>query len=192
MIKFYPAALVIFIVFLFANCGGSRDKLSEHENQPKFQVEIKATKTTSYCGGARPTPEIEKSHRTKRPYANTTVYIRKGSKSNYLTPAFATVKTDSLGMAKIGLPEGDFVFVFENKANENTFEETLKLVDESPEYRSIDKECLQRFYEKPDAQINVTKDSENRVVMHRHFKCAWSELPCAVYVGDLPPSARLK
>lgn len=190
MIKLLPLFLFPLFMLLFSNCGDSKDLIIEQDNRPKFQVEIKATKTTTYCGGAEPTPEIEKSHRTKRAYANTTIYIREDSINTYFTEPYAVVKTDSLGLAKIALPEGEFVFVFENKADENSFNQTLKLVAESSNYRSINELCFRRFYEKPEAKITVSNNGINKVVMHRHFECPWTQIPCAVYVGNLPPSAR--
>jgi hypothetical protein len=176
------------LLFFYA-CGNTKETVDTQKGD-LISVTIKATKTTSYCGGAKPTPEIEMEHRKKKIYANATLYIRKGELNNYTEDPVIIVETDSNGIVNLALPKGNYTVVFDNKANQETFDSTVKRAEESLDYRSINEECLKRFFKKPDGSFIVTDSVIDAISINRHFNCPWAEIPCAQFVGDLPPSTR--
>jgi hypothetical protein len=89
--------------------------------QGKGKIKVHVTFTNSYCGGARPTPEIEQATRTPRNLHDVHL-IMKGKKH-------AKIVTDSLGNFFLPLKPGKYKFYMsyhKNDAHETNYEPTCK------------------------------------------------------------------
>jgi hypothetical protein len=103
------ALLVLFTLF---SCGSMKresteQKLDNSQNNPTVEVSGKALYTTVYCGGARPTPEIQRMHATPRSIKNASLLFRKYGTDDAMK-TFA--KTDSLGRFTAKLPPGKWEY----------------------------------------------------------------------------------
>ncbi|HEY8399938.1 MAG TPA: hypothetical protein VIK89_01680, partial [Cytophagaceae bacterium] len=74
--------------------GGSNDCIN---------LKLNLTYTSSYCGGAAPTPEILEEHRKQKILANVTIRVIKAGEEGELV-----VKTDEKGSVKVCLKEGNY------------------------------------------------------------------------------------
>lgn len=136
----------------------------------KKTVKLEMKQTHPYCGGARPTPEIEEKARVPHPYADKTlIYVSaKGGKSQ-------TVKTNAEGLLTVKLSPGTYFFY-----------EPWKYYKKTPDGSAIDnydKACLEEVWKKEDLKITYTKvkldeklDIQNNI---ESAKCPWN-LDCLV------------
>lgn len=125
-----------------------------------------------YCGGARPTPEMEKDAQTPKPYANRTVYVVSGKgKSD-------SVKTDNNGIAIFKLKPGKYKVLESWKFFKQT-------PDRSPSDRFIP-DCLVKEWDKEFMQIQVTRKSITKTDMYELVNHCDYKLPCFLE-GFKPP-----
>jgi hypothetical protein len=174
------------------SCGNAKSKknINTQTEISLYSVTISTTHTDSYCGGAKPTPEMEMEYRRKKVYPNIKIYVRKGEINDYATPPILILTTDEKGQVTTGLPIGKYTFVFENKADEKTFKSVEKSVQNSRDFDNLNTDCLDRFFKLPDGSIEINGNEDSyKVELNRHFNCSWNSIPCARFTGNLPPSA---
>lgn len=173
-------------LFWLLGCSNS-NKVNKNQSEPDNSIKITTTKTSSYCGGAKPPDELLDELREPKVYPKAKLFIRKGSKNEFQNPYFKKVETDSAGKVSISLPKGVYAVVFDNKSDVDVYNELIKTVESSSSYDTLDIKCLDRYFTKPDGIITVT-DSIQTVTINRHFPCEWQSVPCARYTGSLPPT----
>lgn len=91
------------------------------------KVKIHITFTNSYCGGARPTPEIEAASNTPKNLSSFNLILapKKSFKANADSVVIAIktdskkIKTDSTGAFSISLKPGKYALYLTKKKNEN-------------------------------------------------------------------------
>ena len=142
--------LILLALFTLFSCGSmkhesSEPKIEDSQKNPSFEVSGEALYTSVYCGGARPTPEIERMHATPRPLIKTSLLFRKSGSDSEMKK-FA--KTDSLGNFTANLPSGKW----EYSMAEDFYEYNKEAGMEFP------REC-DKFYGVPYGTIHVRTDT---------------------------------
>ncbi len=111
--------------------------------QSKKTIRLKVEYLQPYCGGARPTPEMEKDAQTPKNYANRTIiFVSSNGKID-------STKTNASGDLKIKLPIGNYKMY-----------EAWRFYKASPDGSSkdkYDKECLSQEWTKDFGKVTVTK-----------------------------------
>lgn len=186
MLKF----ILISVVGLLMACSTSKQVDSSENQVETFDVAINTTTTEVYCGGARPSEEILEELRTPKPAPNVKIYLRKGDTNNIKNKIDYQLMSNDSGVVKTSLPAGTYSIVFENKKDQNTYNDLLDKYGSGTSYQTpIDTNCLKTFFAQPNGVLIVEENNENKITVNRVMKCQWTSIPCSHYKGDLPPSA---
>ncbi len=132
------------------------------------------TTTSSYCGGAAPTPEIVARAESAKPINNTVFYIY--TSKNKSKPAFAKVTTNDIGKVKHNLPKGTYyVFSADQIAG-------LKMpaIDEKIIW---DAACIEKKYNTP---IHTFSVPSKKTIAINIYKSCWYSPECGTYTGPMP------
>ena len=126
----------------------------------KISIKHEMLQLRPYCGGARPTKEMEEQGRTSQPYANLTL-IYKSDKGK-----IDSVKTDGKGFLIANLKPGTYKF-FE------PWKYYKKTPDGSP-FSSYNKTCIEGEWKKEDLKITVAAKG-NPIIKNNITvaKCFW-------------------
>lgn len=182
--------ITTLLLLLIFSCGNSQQKFkAKKSNTPTILIKGKITYTESWCGGARPTEEMEREFATPKPYAYYHLYLRKDT-NNIKLPIYMHIVTDSLGYFSIKLPAGKYTVVDDRKKDEATYKSTLEKYKKETSYTgAIDKACYTNYVSEPDFIINVERKSTSiiQVEYNYHKGCNWSGAPCVEYRGPYPP-----
>lgn len=139
----------------------------------KVRVEISVTCTRPYCGGARPTEEMEKDAATPKPYGGAAFIWR--SESGKVDSA----RTDADGKLHLKLKKGKYK-IYE------AWRYRLHTPNNLP-FESFDKDCLKQEWEKMAFVVTVTKKTYTCVPQQAIvIPCDWS-LPCLTEEVPIPP-----
>jgi hypothetical protein len=139
----------------------------------KVRVTIPVTYTRPYCGGARPTEEMEKEAATPKPLTGTTlIWLSENGKAD-------SVKTDAEGKLKLKLKTGTYK-VYE------AWRYRLYTPNNLP-MESFNKECLRLEWEKYAYLVKVSKRKYTITSVEPIVKtCDWT-LPCLTEEVLVPP-----
>lgn len=158
--------LNLFFVFLclLTSCKGTLD-LSAHVHVP-------------YCGGAKPTIEMEKG----RLDPMDSVFLTKGSGQKIKT---IQIPLDINGFTQIKLPKGSYSLYHKHKRL--TVDEFNKLYRprNNKWYTYKGDSCLCKYLLTPDAVFEVSKKTELKVIVKS--RCYTGINPCIDYSGPLRP-----
>jgi len=130
----------------------------------KTKVEFVITYTQPYCGGARPSEEIQKEAEKPKPYAGMTlVVVNEKNKIDSL-------KTDDRGTFRKNLKKGTYKVYEAWRYNLYT--------PNNQQIELFDKTCLINEWQKPVLQIKVERKTFNLTILNpiQNF-CDW-QLPC--------------
>jgi hypothetical protein len=139
---------------------------------PKKELSLKLTYTSNYCGGARPTEEMENGASKPRAYADRSVIIisEKGK--------IDSVRTNSEGVLKKKLRAGSYK-LFE-PWRYNLFTPENLPID------AFDRECLKNEWQKQMFQVTISKEEVKTIsVTPIIFFCPWAA-PCLLQ-QEVPP-----
>lgn len=177
-------------VFLFIICGLSAQKRKVlSKSSTLIPINITITQTSNWCGGARPSEEMEREFRTPKPFPDCKVYIRKDSNILY-SPILYSLTTNANGKINVKLPPGKYIVVNELKRDDSVYKATMERFKEATENTApIDTQCYKIFMAEPDFVIIVpNRKSKGISKTHNYHKhCNWSGAPCVEYRGPYPP-----
>lgn len=134
---------------------------------------FKITYIQPYCGGAKPTPEMEEESRKLKPYSGKTVFfVSESGKTD-------SARTNEKGQLKIKLPLGNYKVFEDWRFHKKTAN------NEDP--GNFDASCLQQEWNKHFMTVSIekkkiTKITENPIVQY----CSWNA-PCQNET-HLPPT----
>jgi len=130
----------------------------------KKKVEILFYFTEPYCGGARPSEEMEQAATSKQAYANKTIVYR--SHRGKVDSA----QTNDLGLLKLRLRKGTYFFYEQWRYN-------LYTPNNLP-IENFDKTCLRSEWEKIAFKVSVERKKNTVIEITPIIKlCDW-QLPC--------------
>jgi hypothetical protein len=130
----------------------------------KKTISSKITCIQPYCGGARPTPQMEADAQKPKPYASKMIIIvsDKGKVDS--------AKTDASGLLKKKLDQGTYKLF-----------ETWRYYKSTPNGEDVshfDKACLEEEWKKEFRKISINKNKiVEESVNEINMKCDWSQ-PC--------------
>lgn len=164
---------IVVLTALIVGCG-----LAKKDEAKQKQVSLKFEKHFPYCGGAVPTPEMEKG--TFSPQVNTTFYlVDSASKQQKIT-------TNELGIANVLLDNGEYSIYTSNK-KELSLEEFVKKNKPNNElYKIKSTDCFEEWYNKVDFTLTVNSETSNEVVTFtERNRCYTQNNPCVTYEGPI-------
>jgi hypothetical protein len=162
--------ILLATVIMFCICSTS------NAQSKKYVIKIKATTTSSYCGGAAPSDDMIDKLKTPRGINGTTFYIISGSTNKADRKIIDSFTTDDLGEANIKMRAGTFAIITaEQRASFKT--------KSNNEYQTWDNACLLKTWQKPQAIFKST--SKKNVSFNIERPCQWN-MPCGKYTGPLP------
>lgn len=138
----------------------------------KTRVQIEVSHLHPYCGGARPTEEIEKEASTPKPFAGKTFIILSEKKK------IDSVRTDDKGLLTIKLKKGSYRIY-----------EAWRYNLETPGHADImqfDRTCLLAEWEKVYATLIVEKKKFRHQVLNPIVDFCEGQYPCLNSV-EVPP-----
>jgi hypothetical protein len=192
------ALFFLSIILTITACGGSSkvesDQSMEDENVIAYDVEIRTTQTSEYCGGSRPSEEMMNELETPQPLANTTIYLREGEVNSLSLPIAYSLKSDESGLIHAKIKKGTYSVVFEHKKDQATYDTWLENYGQATaQYSAIDTNCFNTFFQRPDQVIQVGKSETdsltNQFAVNTINRCERTRVPCASYKGPVRPSA---
>jgi hypothetical protein len=127
----------------------------------KQSVSFQIKQIHPYCGGARPTPEMEAAGRSPQPYANQKLFIvsDKGYKDSLVTDAEGNFKTNL-------------------KAGTYKVYEPWKFHKRTPNGEALgdyNMECLKKEWKKEDIKIIIAKNKPEITDHLTQGKCPWQQ-----------------
>ena len=175
------------LLIFFVDLSAQRRKTSRKPSP--ILVNLTITQTQQWCGGARPTEEMEREFSTPKPYPNCTIYIRKDS--NVLNkPILHTLTTNEYGKVSVRLAPGKYTIVNIDKKDDSVYRSTIyKYQNVTESTGPIDMNCYNIFMAEPDFTIKVPPRATRSIAKrHNYFKhCNWSGAPCVEFRGHYPP-----
>jgi hypothetical protein len=134
-----------------------------------------------YCGGARPTPEMEENARIPHAYEGKKFYIRKGKINTCKAKIIDSFTTDAQGNFIIKLPKGNYSIIVAEQKNE------LNIALYNTKYQKADIACLQKWWSTPYYNL-VVKTVNKPLDFLFYNKCyIQSDAPCLQYNGPRHP-----
>ena len=89
---------------------------SKNKEDKKYEVALKFTTTSNYCGGAKPKEKILKVLKTPKPYANKDIML---STENKLNDSMTTLSVNDDGMVNISLSARTYYIFLPSKMYTN-------------------------------------------------------------------------
>lgn len=144
----------------------------------KFLVTGSIMQTVSYCGGARPTPQILDSYNTPKGIPFGKLFIKSGLMNIEGAPVLHEITADSNGNFSIRLPAGNYCLLEEWKSK--PFKLPLNNVNQT-----VDSACFRNLYNASDFTLKINNKSIHHMKFIFHRTCSYNQ-PCVSYRGSLP------
>lgn len=153
---------------------------------------LHATHTEAYCKGVAPRPE---DRPTARPWQGV-LHVRPASEvdargqaiNDVRLPVVDSIRTGADGKGMTTLPPGSYILIGHDHMDDRHYHHLLKThAEATPHRRAIDKDCLAQWLRGPFPVFTITAGHTMRVEHHGHGECSWNSVPCAAWMGPLPP-----
>jgi|LSPZ01.1.fsa_nt_gi hypothetical protein len=176
--------IIIPLLFLPFILAFVKQKPGQPAKSKAYQVKIRITQTSNYCGGPPPSHEMIQELNTPKAYANQTFYLRPGNKNSLNYKELIKVKTDSTGTIRTKLKSGNYVLLFASQVNKP--DTSIFKSNNNYEFSGI--ECLNTWWSKGWQVITVGAKNAN-LSFNLHFPCFTDPIngPCMEYRGPYPP-----
>lgn len=127
-------------------------------------ISFTVTVIKPYCGGARPTPEMEEMAQTPQPYSEKTIVLvnTKGKCKK--------LKTNSEGVITCSLKVGDYKLYETWRGCKKTPDGTSK--------KRYDKACLKTEWTREFAKLNISSTSSEYTITNGIIEYCDSNIPC--------------
>ncbi len=144
----------------------------------KYKLNGTVYKHTPYCGGVRPSPEIENG--TNSVFANQTFGIVNDTTSRKVVEKFTT---DNNGYFSVNLKKGHYFVFLDFKLTD--FDTFYKNFSKKEHFKvPKDKKCFLKWYKTPEFEITLTQDTTIKFTVNA--QCFVGLNPCMQYTGPRP------
>ncbi len=171
-------SLLIFVLVWLSACKSNKESAN---SVTTCAVTGKVTQTSQYCGGARPTKEIEDEMARKKPY-QLKMYIRKSTTNDLNSEVVAEINPDAEGNFKVFLAKGRYCVVREFQLKEPDLTEIKK----NENFR-VSEDCFREKWAECYKTFEVTEGTLSGVDINIHHSCFVPDLPCVQWNGPMPP-----
>lgn len=162
---------LLAVIVTLASCS-TLENIFQKKESAKITVTLQTHQ--KYCGGAQPTPEMEKG--TTAPIAEEVYYFK-----NRITQKTVKAKTDASGLANLKLEVGDYQVYMGDKID-LTFEEFYaKYKVEQEGYENDTEACFRTYYSLPAWEVSIQADTA--FTLTREIDCYTNGNPCVNYTG---------
>lgn len=184
---------IIPIVFfatsiLWFSCNSNKNTttaIAEIEKLPG--TNIKVFQTSTYCGGARPSPEILAELQAVRPFSDQMIYVKAGTRNDLTKPILDSAITNTNGEVRFNLSPGTYSIIRKERIDRGYYNFlTDKYGVETKNYSKVDSACLDAWIADVDFVIQVIDQSTNSFEFIIHHPCWWNSIPCVEYTGPIP------
>ena len=170
--------ILAFAIFSLSSCG----ILSKKESG-LIEVQLLGTVHKPYCGGAKPSPDVEKGYYESMKFEK--FHVLKGTAFTGDNELVKKIELDEAGKATLNLEPGDYLLVHADKFL--SIDEFM--AENGPvqpvHYNVKDKSCFQEWMKNPDLTFKVSSDTI--IEMRVKAKCWVGTNPCIEYVGPPAP-----
>lgn len=169
--------ILLLLVLLYTNSCAVFKKIDN-----LVEITGKVEIHTPYCGGAKPTPEVEKG--TLSPYANQLFYVKTVMNNDKGKLTVTTFKTDENGLFSFKVKKGNYVILHEDKvltfdAYKGKFSTTTERF-----LKYVGDEAAKQIYESADFALEA---NESKLMNFKYQSRCFSLMnPLLKYVGPLP------
>ena len=144
----------------------------------KYKFSGTVYKHTPYCGGARPTPEMEKG--TNSVFGGQTFGIVKDTATRKVIKKFTT---DNNGKFSVTLKHGHYFIFYDFKLTD--FDSFYKKFSKKEQFKTPkNKNCFLKWYKTPEFEITLTQDTTIKFTIYSG--CFIGINPCMQYTGPRP------
>lgn len=173
------------LMVALVSCSASQKAGDNGNNNGSSKDEVAFTGTIQthkpYCGGARPTPEMEKGFTD--PVPNADFYIYSGDRPENKKDMIK-VTTNEQGVFTVQLIPGEYHIVQAQKLL--PLEEFIKNnTYDSQHYQQAPEPCFRDWKDSPDFSFKL--EGESKEVFTENHRCFIGANPCLKYVGPYPP-----
>jgi hypothetical protein len=167
-------------LFLFSKCGINKPVV---HSEKEIRIEGSIQVHSPYCGGAYPTPEMEKGY--DEPVKNASYTVCVGTELNAKTVKLKTFETSETGEFLLNLSPGIYMIVNPDKFLPlHEFKKKNSLVYN--QFTKVNEDaCFEKWKNTPDFLLQVVADTQ--VVWTYQKRCFVGNNPCLTYEGPLPP-----
>lgn len=167
----------LLLVLLFASCA-----IFKGDKKKNLTIRGKIEVHKPYCGGAKPTPEMEKGF--LEAYANAKFYVKTSMNNEKNKETILTFTTTESGTYNIKLKKGTYLIIPEDKTM--SFEDYKNKYSQPSDkfLQYIGDEAARKIYETADFTLTVEKEGEHNFI-HK-TKCFAGMNPLVKYVGPSP------
>lgn len=155
------------------SCGISKDKIETNTLNAKLTFETHAP----YCGGAAPTPEMEKGRRSPIPNQNF-YFLLKGQDK-------IKASTNENGILSIDLEKGNYLIYSSDKIELSYDEFYNKFKPKNKFEVEKDAPCFKDWYAEADFELNLISDTI--VTFTTKKRCYTGTNKCINYKGPIAP-----
>ena len=175
--------IILFSTLLIASACGTANNTGMNESGEKTFVVTGTIQTHNpYCGGARPTPEIENGF--SEPIPNAVYYIYSGDRPK-TAKDMTKITTNADGKFTVSLPNGLYSVIQESKLL--PLEQFIELKSIKGDfYTNGDSECFSNWKKGVDFSFNV-ESSDCSPLFTEIKRCFTGANPCLEYEGPYPP-----
>lgn len=163
----------IATLFTIVSCGISKDKIETNTVSAKLTFETHAP----YCGGAAPTPEMEKGRRSPIPNQNF-YFLLKGQDK-------IKASTNENGILSIDLEKGNYLIYSSDKIELSYDEFYNKFKPKNKFEVEKDAPCFKDWYAEADFELNLNSDTI--VTFTTKKRCYTGTNKCINYKGPIAP-----
>ncbi len=141
--------LYLSIILIFVSCGNQKKIPKKNNDNQKIKITVSgvAQYNTTYCGGAKPTPQIISQHEKLREIKNSTIRFKKENDTQFIE-----VITDAKGNFKIDLEPGTWEYYIAEDFKKNQDEAIMNLPDKCDKFYNI---SYGEFTTKTNITINL-------------------------------------
>jgi hypothetical protein len=183
---------VIGVLLTVLSSGCAKRPLARAPHGQVGVLHVHATHTEAYCKGVAPRPE---DYPTAQPWSGV-LYLRSAGTldeqgrafNDVRRPVLDSIRTDDIGHGQLDLPPGTYILIDRDRATDRRYHQLLKdHAQATPHRGAIDKDCLDQWLRGPFSTVTIVADDVTPVDHHTISKCSWNSVPCAPWMGPLPP-----
>lgn len=174
--------LFIFSIYYLSGCGIFQKK-ENSANDNLHTVELHGTVYHPYCGGAKPSPDVEKGYYESMKFGSFKLF--KGTVYNGENELVQVTDLDEAGNVTLQLADGDYLLMRSDKFL--SIADFMKNNGPANEIHYVikDQSCFKTWMNTPDLIFSVHTDTV--IELRDKAKCWVGTNPCLEYIGPPAP-----